>query len=91
MGSGVTVGSGGNVGGVDGVAVGVAGTSVGVGAGVVGALIADVLFSLFGYLAYLLPVMIAYSGWLVLRGSGCAGCREEEQERCADVRAHPVR
>ena len=37
-------------------------------AGVVGAWFADVLFSLFGYLAYLLPVMIAYSGWLVMRG-----------------------
>ena len=37
-------------------------------AGVVGAWIADVLFSLFGYLAYLLPVMIAYSGFLVMRG-----------------------
>lgn len=37
-------------------------------AGVVGAWFADVLFSLFGYLAYLLPVIIAYSGWLVLRG-----------------------
>ncbi len=38
-------------------------------AGVVGAWIADVLFSLFGFLAYLLPVMIAYSGWLVMRGA----------------------
>jgi S-DNA-T family DNA segregation ATPase FtsK/SpoIIIE len=37
--------------------------------GVVGAWIADVLFSLFGYLAYLFPVIIAYSGWLVLRGN----------------------
>ena len=37
-------------------------------AGVVGAWFADVLFSLFGYLAFLFPVMIAYSGWLVLRG-----------------------
>jgi len=38
-------------------------------AGVVGAWFSDVLFSLFGYLAFLFPVMIAYSGWLVLRGS----------------------
>jgi S-DNA-T family DNA segregation ATPase FtsK/SpoIIIE len=38
-------------------------------AGVVGAWFSDVLFSLFGYLAYLLPVMIAYSGWLVMRGA----------------------
>jgi DNA segregation ATPase FtsK/SpoIIIE, S-DNA-T family len=37
-------------------------------AGVVGAWFADVLFYLFGYLAFLFPVMIAYSGWLVLRG-----------------------
>lgn len=37
-------------------------------AGVVGAWFADVLFYLLGYLAFLLPVMIAYSGWLVLRG-----------------------
>jgi S-DNA-T family DNA segregation ATPase FtsK/SpoIIIE len=36
-------------------------------AGVVGAWFSDVLFSLFGYLAYLVPVMIAYSGWLVIR------------------------
>lgn len=39
-------------------------------AGVVGAWFADVFFSLFGYLSYLLPVIIAYSGWLVLRGGG---------------------
>ncbi len=37
--------------------------------GVIGAWVADVLFSLFGYLAYLFPVIIAYSGWLVLRGN----------------------
>ncbi len=37
-------------------------------AGVVGAWFSDVLFSLFGFLAYLLPLMIAYSGWLVMRG-----------------------
>ncbi|MCW9005007.1 MAG: DNA translocase FtsK 4TM domain-containing protein, partial [Gammaproteobacteria bacterium] len=36
--------------------------------GVVGAWFSNVLLSLFGYLAYLFPVMIAYSGWLVLRG-----------------------
>ena len=36
--------------------------------GVVGAWFADVLFSLFGFLAFLLPVMIVFSGWLVLRG-----------------------
>ncbi len=38
-------------------------------AGVVGAWFSDVLFSLFGYLAYLFPVIISYSGWLVLRGN----------------------
>ena len=37
-------------------------------AGTVGAWVADVLLYLFGYLAFLFPVMIAYSGWLVLRG-----------------------
>ncbi len=38
-------------------------------AGVVGAWFSDVLFYLFGYLAFLFPLMIAYSGWLVLRGT----------------------
>ncbi len=38
-------------------------------AGVVGAWFADVLYNLFGYLAYLFPVIIAYSGWLVLRSN----------------------
>ncbi len=37
-------------------------------AGSVGAWFSDVLYFLFGYLSYLFPVMIAYSGWLVLRG-----------------------
>lgn len=32
-----------------------------------GAWLADVFFSLFGYLAYLFPIMIAYRAWLVLR------------------------
>ncbi len=36
--------------------------------GVVGAWLADILLYLFGYLAYLLPVMVAYSGWLVYKG-----------------------
>lgn len=35
--------------------------------GPTGALISDILFSLFGYLAYLLPVMVGYSGWLIYR------------------------
>ncbi|EHQ53036.1 DNA translocase FtsK [Ectothiorhodospira sp. PHS-1] len=33
-----------------------------------GAWFADVFFHLFGYLAYLAPVVVAYSGWLVFRG-----------------------
>lgn len=33
-----------------------------------GAWFADVLLYLFGYLSYLFPLMIAYSGWLVLHG-----------------------
>ncbi|MDH5392297.1 MAG: DNA translocase FtsK 4TM domain-containing protein [Gammaproteobacteria bacterium] len=33
-----------------------------------GAWFADVFLYLFGYLSYLFPFMIAYSGWLVLRG-----------------------
>lgn len=41
--------------------------------GVVGAWFADVLLYLFGFLAYLFPVMIAYSGWLVIRGEASNG------------------
>jgi S-DNA-T family DNA segregation ATPase FtsK/SpoIIIE len=36
--------------------------------GLIGAWLADVLLYLLGYLAYLFPVMIGYSGWLVYRG-----------------------
>ncbi len=36
--------------------------------GVVGAWVADLLLYLFGFLAYLLPIMIAYHGGLLLRG-----------------------
>jgi len=36
--------------------------------GVAGAWFADVFFSLFGYLAFLAPVMVGYSGLLVYRG-----------------------
>ena len=36
--------------------------------GVVGAWFADVLLLLFGYLAYLVPVMIGYTGWLIYKG-----------------------
>ena len=36
--------------------------------GVVGAWIADVSLYLFGYLAYLFPLMVGYAGWLLYRG-----------------------
>lgn len=38
-------------------------------AGVAGAWFSDVLFYLFGYLSFLFPVIISYSGWLVMRGT----------------------
>ena len=41
--------------------------------GVVGAWLADVLFYLFGRLAYLAPPMIAWSGWLIYRGERDTG------------------
>ncbi|MGB5261237.1 MAG: DNA translocase FtsK 4TM domain-containing protein [Gammaproteobacteria bacterium] len=36
--------------------------------GIIGAWLADILLYLFGYMAYLLPIMVGYSGWLVYRG-----------------------
>lgn len=36
--------------------------------GVAGAWFADVFLFLFGYLAYLFPIMVAYSAWLLYRG-----------------------
>ncbi len=36
--------------------------------GLIGAWLADVLLYLLGFMAYLFPVMIGYSGWLVYRG-----------------------
>ena len=36
--------------------------------GVVGAFFADIFLLLFGYLSYLAPVMVGYSGWLVYKG-----------------------
>ena len=36
--------------------------------GTVGAYFADLFFFLFGYLAYLAPLMVAYSGWLIYEG-----------------------
>ena len=41
--------------------------------GLVGAWLADVLLYLLGYLAYLFPVMIGYSGWLVYRDPAPGG------------------
>lgn len=38
------------------------------GGGIAGAWLADVLFYVFGYLAYVIPVMIAYTGLLVFSG-----------------------
>jgi S-DNA-T family DNA segregation ATPase FtsK/SpoIIIE len=37
--------------------------------GVVGAWLADVLLYLFGYMAYLFPVMLAYGGWVAYQGA----------------------
>ncbi len=37
-------------------------------AGRVGAWFADVFYFLFGYLAFLAPIIVAYSGWLIYRG-----------------------
>ena len=36
--------------------------------GVAGAWLADVLLHLFGYMAYLFPIMIACAGWLIFKG-----------------------
>ena len=36
--------------------------------GTVGAYFADLFFFLFGFLAYLAPLMVAYSGWLIYEG-----------------------
>jgi len=42
--------------------------------GRVGAWLADVLLYLFGYMAYMTPIAVAYGGWLLLRGGdGAAG------------------
>ena len=41
--------------------------------GRVGAWFADLFLSAFGWLAYLFPVMVAYTGWLVFRGRGGEG------------------
>ncbi len=36
--------------------------------GVAGALFADIFFHLFGYFAYLYPLMVGYMGWLIYQG-----------------------
>ncbi|MBD3669956.1 MAG: DNA translocase FtsK 4TM domain-containing protein, partial [Gammaproteobacteria bacterium] len=36
--------------------------------GVVGAWFADIVLYLFGYMAYLIPILVAYSGWIAYRG-----------------------
>ncbi len=41
--------------------------------GVIGAWLADVLLYLFGFFAYLFPLMLAFSGWLIYRGRLQAG------------------
>ncbi len=41
--------------------------------GRVGAWIADVFLYLFGYMAYLFPILVAYCGWLSFRGAGPGG------------------
>ena len=41
--------------------------------GVAGAWFADVFLYLLGFLAYLFPIMVGYSGWLVFRGRGADG------------------
>ena len=46
---------------------GAAATNLG---GVAGAWFADAFFYLFGYLAFLAPVIVIYSGWLIFRGAG---------------------
>lgn len=36
--------------------------------GIIGALFADLFFYLFGYFAYLFPIMVGYMGWLIYKG-----------------------
>lgn len=48
-------------------------TSVANAGGSVGAWLADVGYSLFGYMAYLFPLMLGYQGWCVLRDRSHSG------------------
>ena len=47
--------------------------------GVAGAWFADVFLYLFGYFAYLFPIMVAYSGWLLFKGRN-----ERDQEEALE-------
>lgn len=51
--------------------------------GLSGALISDIFLSLFGYLAYLFPIMVAYSGLLIYR--------DRQQEHAFDSRGIALR
>jgi S-DNA-T family DNA segregation ATPase FtsK/SpoIIIE len=51
--------------------------------GPTGALFADVFLFLFGYLAYLFPIMVAYAGWLIYR--------DRRSEASFDGRAFAIR
>lgn len=53
------------------------GAPLGNAGGIVGAWIADLGLLLFGFMAYLFPVLLAYGGWLIIRGvKGEAGTVE---------------
>jgi S-DNA-T family DNA segregation ATPase FtsK/SpoIIIE len=54
--------------------------------GVVGAWFADVLLDLFGYLSYLFPIMLAYSGWLILRRNHDIQRRDEIDYQVLGIR-----
>ncbi len=47
--------------------------------GVVGAWLADVLLYLFGYMAFLFPVMVAYAGWMLTRNPAGKTANRGEQ------------
>ena len=51
--------------------------------GPTGALIADIFFSLFGYLAYLFPIMVAFTGLLIYQ--------DRQKEHIFDKRAFAIR
>jgi len=53
--------------------------------GPTGAWFADVFLTLFGYLAYLFPVMVAFAGWQLYQG------REQESSAAFDIRGFMLR